>query len=380
MICKNSNKTLGTFLSNSIAGCVIIASFWLLGITNSRVFADNAKSTSTESSKQATNNSVANSDQTVFETIDKALSLTKKQQLLVDDSIKDNSPLKKYMPAFFLLMKKVCSLPRLNPDQFSELPKYKNFANCLANPKRNRFRPFRTTVKIWKILPLDMEKVAKRRESKKYWPVEKQIYMIQASIPKKKGEKEHRAVIIYTDKFPEQLNHKKLTYDKDSKQQAYIYRGRKFEIAGVFLRTAMQKSIDALKEEKISDVSGQQPKTMYPVIMVWQIKPTNPLNTGTISPMFLVVSVVIGVIALVGFYFFFKARMLKQNNASVMWKDYVPLRDLDDVDPDTGEKRELDEEEIEVDPKLKDAVVEYLKQKQSLEDRQATESKKNTQE
>ena len=380
-----------SLVSKVIALSVALLTILSVGLTNdTRAFGEDPKAADKSSAKKIDTKNVGQpksnknssqqidvSGQSVFDKIDKILTLKKAQKNLVDDSIKDKKTLDRYNPAFFLMMNKVSKLPSLNATQFAELPKYNLLKDFISKPAQLRFLKLRTTVRIWKVVPLDMEKIVRTKLSRKYWPdLKKRIYMIQATLPKKKGAVD-QCLVLYTTEFPKELARDTLKYDKHSKQKVYHYRGRKFEVASIFLRIASANSVEDLKNWQNDSEPDPIKELDYPVFLAWQISPKHKVEIGGQNPLLMIVGFFIGAVAIVGFFFYLKSRMIKNQNTSVMWADYVPLRDLDDVDPETGEKRELTEEEIEVDPKLKNAVIEYLKQKQSLEDQQAKGSSKS---
>ena len=287
----------------------------------------------------------------VVERLNLGLKMTDREKKLTS-SIRDNKAIA-YKSAFFLMMNKVSNLPELSEDDYNQLPEYKDFTDFVNEPARHRFQKLRTEIKIHKIFPLDMEKYTKFSGRGKYWPdSKKQIYMIHASLRKKRNEVP-KSVIVYTTVFPPDLPEVKLTYDEKVGMKGWIYRGRRYLIAGIFYKTIRSKPLDDPKD--IYD--GAPEYFSYPIILAWQMVAKNKIDVGGINAKEMLYGSIFAIAGIFVIFFLLKRKFQKRRAHGPMWKDYKPLRELDETN------EEDEEENIEVDPELVDIVNQYRKER-----------------
>jgi hypothetical protein len=264
------------------------------------------------------------------ESIEQALTFTDEERELLAAARDQTHQLDE--PGFYVLLRRVASLPRLSPDELSALasPAY---GNLLEYPQRYRTRPVRLRIEPKLVKQLTPGKGLGRS---KYWPVDRPVWRVDA-LNRGGTSPVDEPIIVFSVADPTPLLGEPTETAEDGR---LVYkRNIVVQVAGVFYKV----------QSAHSRGSAEQPSELreYPVVLAWQVRrgggTTSAFAEGTLETIIMVVAVVLLLIL----FLYMRRRTREQEEPHFT---YRPRRESPGGEPD---------EEDEVDPALREAADDH---------------------
>lgn len=242
---------------------------------------------------------------------------------------------------FYMMMAKVAEFPNLKADQRKELPQIP-VPTLKREPKRNQFRPLRTTVRVYRIQKLTLAN--KQISPNPYWPSKMPLYRIDVAsgLPDDPEQQNLQSMVLYSPIKPPKLPEPNKMQPDGSEE----YLGPYFDICGVFYKLL----------ELPSQGDANQPSQLrtYPVILTWQIEPAHKFGRSDPSDWVKngVIFLIIVLAAVIVLFLHKQNKKYRSKNEKdkPLFQNYAPLRGEEDIE---------DEDLGPIDPDLTAAATDY---------------------
>ncbi|HQL75877.1 MAG TPA: hypothetical protein PLD58_22060 [Phycisphaerae bacterium] len=272
-----------------------------------------------------------------------AIELTERERIALGAVRDRNTQLAE--TGFFMLLARAAKMGALSDQQLQDVES-PSYSNLMAHPSRYRAQAIRMTISVFTSEKLEPTSGGAFPVTS-HWPRERPVWYLTGLNASLKVDPQ-QPVMLYATLDPAAALGKPV--EVRNQTQVYGVPGQRVDVVGLFYK--LRRSASEENDERD-----------YPVLLVWQLKAAGGggvlgSSGGSIVG---VLAVIMLVLALLLGFILLKRRVSRQKASRPGGPRYKPLRDvsLDD------QGQPADQEDVGVDPLLKQAAEEYQKERQS---------------